>query len=149
LRIPKNVKHIANNVFIGSSFSSIVVDENNETYNSRDNCNAIIDNMNTLILGCRNTIIPKNVLSIGAYAFRGIDGLQTIELPSSLTTIGYMAFYECNDLSTIEIPDNVGNMGRRIFEGCKNLQSVKWRCKTYTKRDKKAFNANFNGDVVW
>jgi hypothetical protein len=40
-----------------------VVDNNNRFYDSREDCNAIIDTeTNTLIAGCKNTVIPENVI---------------------------------------------------------------------------------------
>ena len=45
-------------------------------YDSRDNCNAIIEKeTNTLIQGCKNTKIPSGVTEIGRYAFDGCSGL--------------------------------------------------------------------------
>jgi len=46
------------------------VDGGNGKYDSRDNCNAIIETAsNTLIAGCMNSIIPNSVTTIGNEAF--------------------------------------------------------------------------------
>jgi len=46
-------------------------------YDSRDNCNAIIEaTFNTLIAGCQDTTIPNCMTSIGDYAFYNCSGLQ-------------------------------------------------------------------------
>ena len=55
-----------------SGLDSITVESGNIVYDSRDNCNAIIETAtNTLLRGCKNTIIPHSVTSIGDNAFRG------------------------------------------------------------------------------
>lgn len=60
---------------------SIVVDGDNPVFDSRDNCNAIIDTQaNTLLIGCKGTVIPSSVVSIGDDAFEG-SGLTSIVIP--------------------------------------------------------------------
>ena len=65
-RIKENTRVIADGAFYGcSSLTSMVVASGNSTYDSRDNCNAIIETAtNTLIAGCQNTTIPNGVTSI-------------------------------------------------------------------------------------
>ncbi len=103
IEIPAGVTSIGNWAFSNCyGFTSIVVDEGNSVYDSRDNCNAIIETAsNTLIAGCVNTIIPEGVTSIGHAAFRGCTGLTSIEIPSSVTSIGNYAFYYCSGLTSI------------------------------------------------
>ncbi|MCR4919622.1 MAG: leucine-rich repeat domain-containing protein, partial [Prevotella sp.] len=87
LSIPKNVTMIATGAFEGcSGLTSIVVASGNTKYDSRDNCNAIIEtSSNRLISGCVSTIIPSSVTAIGDYAFAGCDRLTSVNLPNSVT----------------------------------------------------------------
>ena len=114
ITIPDGVTNIGISPFAScSGLTSIVVGSNNTKYDSRNNCNAIIEkSSNILIAGCLNTIIPNDVTSIGNSAFAGISGLTSITIPSSVTSIGNSAFYGCNSLthiiSEIETPFAIG-----------------------------------------
>ena len=90
IEIPNSVTSIKDRAFSGcSSLTSIVVSIDNSIYDSRNDCNAIINsNTNELIVGCNNTIIPNSVTSIGDYAFYRCSGLKTISIPNSVTSIG-------------------------------------------------------------
>ena len=99
--------------------ASIRVINSNAYYDSRENCNAIIETAtNTLIAGCYNTIIPYGVTAIGEYAFSACDNLTSIEIPNSVTTIGNMAFSGCSNLTSITIPNSVRSIGSRAFYRC-------------------------------
>ena len=85
-----------------SSLTSIVVESGNTMYDSRENCNAIIETAsNTLIAGCQSTTIPNSVTGIGYLAFRGCSTLTSVTLPNSVTSIGYAAFADCSKLADI------------------------------------------------
>ena len=80
----------------------MVVEEGNTTYDSRDNCNAIIETAtNTLFIGCGNSTIPNSVTSIGNSAFYNCSSLTSITIPNSVTSIGNLAFRNCSSLDTI------------------------------------------------
>ncbi|MCQ2198955.1 MAG: leucine-rich repeat domain-containing protein [Paludibacteraceae bacterium] len=107
------------------SLTSIVVDKDNKVYDSRENCNAIIETAsNTLVAGCQNTVIPNSVTEIGNYAFWNCTSLTSIDIPESVTEIGERAFAYCENLTSIEIPNSVTTIGRDAFAGCKSLTSI-------------------------
>ncbi len=126
IHIPGNVKAIGKGAFSGCvKLIAISVSERNANYNSRNNCNAIIDSKsNTLIAGCKSTFIPENVTAIGDYAFRSCGSLTSIHIPSSMTTIGEGAFSFCERLASIQIPDSVTTIGEKAFSVCKSLTSI-------------------------
>ena len=109
IRIPCRVITIGRGAFNEcSSLQSIEVDVNNNKYDSRNSCNAIIESKsNTLILGCQKTIIPDNVTRIGADAFNGCFSLQSITIPKNVTHIDSYAFFGCFSLESILLPKNI------------------------------------------
>ena len=126
IEIPGSVTSIGDWAFsYCSGLINIVVSEENPVYDSRNNCNAIIETAtNTLVAGCKNTVIPNSVTSIGEGAFRGCSGLTSIEIPNSVTSIGEGAFYNCSGLTSIEIPNSVTFIGAYTFSACSGLTSV-------------------------
>ena len=172
IEIPNTVTHIGyrsfdgchslNNVFIPSSvveiddlpfttcrsLTKLTVASDNPKYDSRDNCNAIIETAtNTLIVGCPNTIVPNTVTKIGRYAFFSCDNLTDVILPPSVTSISNQAysychkltvvnipttvkelwggaFWECNNLTTVFIPESITLLGSQAFSYCKSLKDV-------------------------
>ena len=115
LILPNSVSSIGDIAFTYcSGLEKITVESGNSCYDSRDNCNSIIDTeFNTLIVGCKNSVIPNSVTSIGYYAFYGCSGLTELTLPDSVASIGDGAFICCSDLSKItslaEIPPVCGS----------------------------------------
>lgn len=102
ITIPKSVGYIGDRAFNYTELTSIKVESENEAYDSRGNCNAIIEKeTNTLIRGCSKTVIPNSVSSIGHWAFAGDKEIVTITIPSSITSIGAMVFTECRNLTSM------------------------------------------------
>ena len=126
ITIPNSVTSIGGAAFSGcTGLMSIVVENGNKVYDSRSNCNAIIEtSTNTLIQGCKTTIIPNSVTSIGGYAFYGCTGLMSIIIPNSVTSIGICAFSGCTGLTSVTIPNGVTSIGYEAFSGCTDLTQV-------------------------
>ena len=102
--IPDGVTAIGKSTFKSCrGLKSIKVADGNTIYDSREGCNAIIEKAtNTLIYGCKNTMIPNSVTKIG-------DG----------------AFHECTKLKSITIPDAVKEIAGDAFSYCYNLKIIR------------------------
>ena len=148
IHIPSSVEKVYPRAFsMCDNIESISVDSNNTVYDSRNNCNAILEN-DRLIIGCYTSripsgiteigegafayckrlngiTIPEGVLYIGSDAFWRCSGLKTIELPSSLLGFkGSEHFYCCTSLSRIHIPEKVNLIPTSIFVGCTSLNNI-------------------------
>jgi len=123
----------------------IVVAEGNLVYDSREDCNGIIiTSSNSLLTGCKKTIIPSSVTSIGG-AFNGCSTLMEIQIPSSVTSIGSMAFYG-TDLNYVDIPSSVKEIGMYAFDNANGMLdsvTVHWQRSDEVNCDYRAFG----GDV--
>ena len=126
IHIPDAVNSIGMMAFWGCyGFTSITVGSGNQVYDSRNNCNAIIETQsNTLITGCKNTVIPNAVKIIGDYAFAECTGLTSISIPGSIERIETQAFYGCRNLQTVSISKSVVFINSSAFEFCTNLSNV-------------------------
>ena len=124
--IGNSVTSIGIRTFNGcNNLESINVKSGNMTYDSRDNCNAIIKtDTNTLIRGCKNTIIPDSVTSIGEYAFNYCDNLTQITIPNSVTSIGWATFEHCHHLTSLRISKYVTFIDGQISVACTNLSEI-------------------------
>ena len=124
--IPGSVIQIPAGAFYGcNSLESITVSPDNTVYDSRDNCNAIMESAtNTLIAGCKNTVIPVTATSIGECAFYGCSGLTAINLPNSIDSIGKWAFLDCTGLLSVAIPESMTSIEEGVFQGCTALTTV-------------------------
>ena len=125
LYIPSTVVHIERSGLgvLCDNFNSIIVSPDNKVYDSRNNCNAIIEtSSNTLIAGCNKTIIPNSVISIKERAFDHC-AFATLEIPNGVVKIGYGAFRTCVNLTSIVIPSSVTSLSG-AFYGCSAVCSI-------------------------
>ena len=113
--IPRSVVSIGLEAFDSRTLTVIEVEEGNSVYDSRNSCNAIIESANNiLILGCKNTIIPNSVTSIGDYAFFGC-ALSSVNIPNGVASIGEYAFAGCSSMTSAIIPNSVTSIGQSAF----------------------------------
>ena len=105
LTIPGSVSNIGTEVILGCiSLASVVVEPDNKVYDSRNDCNAIIETAsNTLIGGCKSTVIPDGVVEIADDSFRNCETLPYINIPASVTGIGDRAFSNCPSLARMDV----------------------------------------------
>lgn len=69
-------------------------------------------------------VFNDNLKNIGANAFSNCSKLKEVELPSYLENIGKYAFAYCYDLTQILIPASIEEIGDYAFQGCNNLNTV-------------------------
>ena len=124
--IPATVTSIGNTPFaLCNSLTSIKVNSGNRVYDSRNNCNALIETAsNTLIAGSKKTEIPSSVTAIGNGAFSENFGITSITIPNSVKTIGNGAFAYCIKLTSIGIPNSVTTIKGSAFAYCSELTTV-------------------------
>ena len=126
IHIPASVRSIGESAFeYCPSLTSMSVAMGNPRYDSRDDCNAIIETGdNTLLAGCRNTVIPPTVTTIGDYAFSGCSTLPNVEIPVGVTAVGDYAFRECSSLRNVTLPTGLTSIGSSAFFECASLNRV-------------------------
>ncbi len=129
------------------NLTSIVVEEGNTVYDSRNNCNAIIETAtNTLLIGCKTSFIPSGVTiigdlafcegslpdgftipegvkAIGFAAFEGVTNLNKLTLPEGLESIDAQAF-TVSSIKELTLPSTLTMIGNYAFDGCYDLTKV-------------------------
>ena len=118
ITIPAGVNRIGGAAFANCpSLKSLCVDPANDVFDSRDNCNAIVETAtNKLVVGCDSTHIPNGITTIGSDAFWGRWGMQTITIPESVTTIEENAFAWCISMTYVTLPASVSAIGDGAFQ---------------------------------
>ena len=150
IHIPASVTSIGEDAFAYcTNVPAITVAAGNTVYDSRDNCNAIIEtNTNKLILGCINTKIPATVTEIGKNAFENCDK-TAITIPYGVTTIGNQAFVGCDQPTSVSIPASVTSIGGLAFVECYKLASVIIYAPSLTKYGANAFDYNDSDRTIY
>ena len=141
IRVPASVKNIGQSAFYGcGKRSSIIVEPGNRVYDSRDNCNAIMETVtDVLILGSSNTIIPEDCIEIGEDAFYQCVELTGITIPNSVQTIGTHAFAYSQKLTEVTIGSGVTSINYGAFDTCTELKEITSLAKIAPQIDSKVF----------
>ena len=144
ITIPASVTSIVRMPFSDcDSLEEIKVDADNAIFDSRNNCNAIIESAtNTLIAGCGKTVIPEGIETIGDSAFERVKTLTHVTIPKSVTDIRGYAFERCENLSTVNLQKGIQTIGYGAFTECVGLTNLIF---CGTKADWQAVTINEDG----
>ena len=139
--IPTSVTNLSYGIFpYCTNLETIIVEEDNPAYDSRNNCNAIIRKAdNTLIAGCKNTIIPITVKSIETNAFVGYVG-DNFVIPNNVISIGDWVF-QGSLLKSLTLPKDLKYIGEQAFAQCYYLTDLFIYCEDLPTIGGELFNA--------
>lgn len=131
-----------------SNLESIVVHPDNKVYDSREDCNAIIETKtNKLVVGCGNTKIPEGVIVLGEKSFEGVNffgnelifpnslkkieeracsysNITNVKLNKDLEELEESIFSDCSELEELIINKDIKIIGKSICSGCDNLKKL-------------------------
>ena len=119
--IPESVTTLGTSCFCNCpGLTNMQVAEGNSVYDSRDNCNAIIETAsNTMLAGCKNTVIPTTVTSLGDYCFSGCSSLTSVTIPESVTSLSSWCFYGCSSLTKMQVAE-----GNSVYDSRENCNAI-------------------------
>lgn len=125
ITIPSTVKYLESAIFSGcSNLQSIKIDAENPIYDSRENCNAVIETAtDKLVTGCESTIIPNSVKIIGEYAMSQVP-IQSLKIPDSVDSICSHAFWNAYFLKDIQIGKGARKIMDDTFGRCFFLKTI-------------------------
>lgn len=124
IEIPASAKYfMSGDIFAGcDSLTEIIVSDRNTYYDSRFSCNAIIETTsNKLIAGCKGSVIPQTIETVGEFAFAGRSGILNVFIPANVKHIGNYAFYACDDLQHAVISSSTVEISVNAFAGCTKM----------------------------
>ncbi len=105
MSVPASATYMSTEPFdpVNGPLSSVTVHEDNPNYDSRNNCNAIIEKAsNALITGSNScSVIPDGVISVESFAFQNCTGVTSITIPSSIQYLRANAFDKCTGLTQV------------------------------------------------
>jgi hypothetical protein len=140
--IPSSVTTIEGAPFLYCNrLTAITVDALNPRYSSVD---GVLFNKrrNWLIQypagGAGSYTVPRNVASIGEWAFMGCTNLSNVIIPKSVTKVGWSAFAGCTSLTQACFQGNAPSARPTVFKGATNAT-------VYYSLETKGWGATFGG----
>lgn len=125
--LPKQVTRMSeqNPFCYNTQVTSMSVEAGNKVYDSRKDCNAIVETAsNTLVAGCKKSVIPASVTAIGRSAFNHCTDLTDAALPATIRSIGKYAYLGCTGLKSFYFPSTMNVMADSVFWKATELDSV-------------------------
>ena len=110
-------------IHMSNAVAGLEVSGNHKKYYSKNNC-IIEKDSETLVVGCKTSVVPDEVKKIGGTSFWQCSTLTSIRIPEGVTSIDYAAFGGCTALVTVTLPDSVKTIDRWAFWSCISLTSV-------------------------
>ena len=115
----------------GATFysSSFAYDTNWEHINWKNTPGDALISNGHLFLGCKNTVIPNTVQTLGESAFQGCTGLTYITIPASVRTVSGSCFQDCTSLIRATFEGDGSYSGNYYlqagaFRGCRQLIQI-------------------------
>ncbi len=147
--IPETVTNIDFRAFRESNPLSLTVDPDNTIYDSRNNCNAIIQKSDDgLLVGCSKTVIPEGVKYLNWYSFSGRKGLEYIVIPEGMEHVGNRTFLR-TDLHSVTLPSTIKTIGENAFERCGYLKEIVINTSDTVTIEKGAFPEDVDGMKIY
>jgi hypothetical protein len=115
----------------GATFysSAFAYDTNWEHINWKNTPGDALISNGHLFLGCKNTVIPNTVQTLGESAFQGCTGLTYITIPASVRTVSGNCFKDCTSLIRATFEGDGSYSGNYYlqagaFSGCRQLIQI-------------------------
>ena len=142
LSIDANLINIGDYAFLNMYSLETIKCPNSDKYHSSGNC-LIETESKTLVLGCKNSIIPSDVsvTTIGNYAFYGCKYLKNINIPKNITKIGNSVFSGCSSLESITISEDLTEIGQYVFNDCRSLKFNEYKNVYYIGNEANPYHA--------
>lgn len=138
INIPSGVTNLNATVFRGNPLDSITVDAENLSFDSREDCNAVVVKFsNEIVFGCKNTTFPVSITAIGDEAFSNCLGMSRADVPANVTYIGKKAFYNCTALSNVVVYAKNVTIADGAFKNCDKLKGNNASVKLYVTNPSK------------
>ena len=149
--IPQSVSLIEVGAFgYCPNVETIEVHPENQVYDSRKGCNAIVVSAKRSVLfGAGKSIheLPKSIRRIESEAYAGCSGIFKLMLPSHIKSIGEGAFRDALDLNVLIIMENsIGTIPAYAFSGACVWEVQFWGTNV-EKIDSTAFDNGFTGAI--